>query len=75
MRQTPQDSAKTQMVLSASKIVRETDVHGEYWAPKWSWTQSYIRSEKLELKTNLAKDEEEWRRLWEFCENAVVKAQ
>jgi len=72
MRQTPQDAAKTQVFLSASSVVCEKDVHGEYWVPKLSWTQRYVGSQKLELKTSLAKDEAEWKRLWEFCEEAVT---
>ena len=67
------DSAKTQVYLAASKEIREKNVHGQYWVPKWTWTSRFIRCEQEEL-TALAKDEEEQRKLWEFSERAVKDA-
>lgn len=67
------DAAKTQTVLAASKRVVEEDVHGEYWAPTWSWTQVYKGTGKGSMSA-LMKDEDEWRKLWEFSEGAVRKA-
>ena len=31
-------------------------------------------SAKEELRTGLARDEGEWKKLWDFCESAVAKA-
>lgn len=73
MRNTTRDSAKTQVFLSASKRVIEENIHGQYWTPVWSWRQSYVRSRKDEL-AGLAKDEKEWKLLWEFCETTTAKA-
>ena len=73
MRNTTRDSAKTQVFLSASKRVVEENIHGQYWIPVWSWGASYLRSRKEELGA-LARDEEEWRLLWEFCEATVANA-
>jgi hypothetical protein len=74
MRNSARDAAKTQVFLSASKQIRERNVHGEYWAPTWSLRQKYTGSQKEELRTALAKDEEEWKLLWDFCEDATAKA-
>lgn len=74
LRNSTLDAAKTQVYLSASKQTSEEEVHGQYWSPKLSWMQYYLGSQKEELVTALAKDESEWRRLWEFCEEASSKA-
>lgn len=78
MRKAFKDAAKTQVSLSASPEVREKDVHGHYWSPMWLYPmwprrQQYLGSQKEELSTELSKDEEEWNRLWEFCEGAAAK--
>jgi hypothetical protein len=73
MRNSASDAAKTQVFLSSSKTIREKSIHGEYWAPVWKW-QKYVGSAKEELRTGLARDEGEWKRLWDFCEDAVAKA-
>ncbi|KAL9121747.1 MAG: hypothetical protein Q9187_001687 [Circinaria calcarea] len=67
------DSAKTQVYLAASKEIREKNIHGQYWVPKWSWTIRFLRCEQEEL-TTLAKDQEEQRKLWELSERAVKDA-
>jgi hypothetical protein len=72
MRNTTRDSAKTQVFLSASKRVIEENIHGQYWIPVWSWGQSYLKSQKEEL-VGLASDVEEWKLLWEFCEDTTAK--
>jgi NAD(P)-dependent dehydrogenase (short-subunit alcohol dehydrogenase family) len=73
LRNSTLDSAKTQVVLSASKRVGEEKVRGEFWAPIFSWLGYYQGSQKEELVTQLARDEEEWRKLWERCESAVAE--
>jgi len=73
MRNSTLDAAKTQVTLSASKRVSDEKVGGEFWAPVFNWRGSYLRSEKEELVTELANDEEEWKRLWDCCESAVKK--
>lgn len=73
MRNSARDAAKTQVFLSASGVVKESSVHGEFWAATWSWRQAYTGTRKEELATALAKDENEWRLLFEFCEKAVAK--
>lgn len=73
MRNSPQDAAKTQVFLSASALIRENKVHGEFWAATWSWRQKYTGTRQEQLTTALAKDEDEWRLLFDFCEQAVVK--
>jgi hypothetical protein len=73
MKNTTRDAARTQVFLSASSQIREKKVHGEYWAPTWSWNQKYTGTGKEELSTALAKDEKEWQLLWNFCHEAVSK--
>jgi hypothetical protein len=73
MRTSARDAARTQVFLSASNKIREKKVHGEYWAPTWSWRQTYSGSQKEELRTTLAKDEKELKLLWNFCKDAVSK--
>ena len=67
------DAAKTQVFLSASALVRENSIHGKFWAATWSWRRAYTGTRKEELATALAKDEDEWRLLFEFCAEAVAK--
>lgn len=67
---TVEDASKTQTYLAASTQVRQDDVHGQYWAPVWSWTQRYIRCQPEEL-TGMGKDQEEQKKLWDFSERAV----
>lgn len=69
---TVEDCAKTQLFLSASKIVKEDDVSGEYWVPKINWWLRYVGCGKEEL-TSLGRDEGEAGKMWEFCETAVHK--
>lgn len=74
MRQSSKDAAKTQVFLAASEDIPEKYVHGEYWIPRWNWWQQYVGCIKEDLVTDLAKDEDEWRKLWEFCEERVAKS-
>ena len=64
---TVEDGAKTQTYLAASKEIREQNVHGQYWAPSWSWTRRWVGSGQQEL-TDLAKDDEEQRKVWKWSE-------
>jgi len=73
LRNSAQDAAKTQVFLSSSKTIREKNIHGEYWAPVWK-RQKYVGSAKEELRTAKARDEGEWKLLWDFCEEATAKA-
>lgn len=73
LRNSTQDAAKTQVTLSASKMVGEEKVRGEFWAPIFDWWGYYLKSDKEELATKLAMDEEEWKKLWDCCEGAVKK--
>jgi hypothetical protein len=73
MRDSVSDAARTQVFLSASSQIQEKAVHGEYWVPTWSWRQRYTGSVNEELSTNLAKDTEEWKRLWNFCQDAISR--
>jgi NAD(P)-dependent dehydrogenase (short-subunit alcohol dehydrogenase family) len=70
---TVEDCAKTQTFLSASRKVREDRVGGEYWVPRINWRLRYVGCQKEELNA-LGKNEAEWKRMWEFCEEAVRKA-
>ncbi|KAL8778600.1 MAG: hypothetical protein Q9213_007344 [Squamulea squamosa] len=67
---TVEDASKTQTYLTASAQIRQQGVHGQYWVPVWSWTQRYLRCRAEEL-TELAKDEEERKKLWVFSEQAA----
>ncbi|KAL9028130.1 MAG: hypothetical protein Q9196_003457 [Gyalolechia fulgens] len=67
---TVEDASKTQTYLAANVELAQQNVHGQYWAPVWSWTQRYIRCQPEEL-TNLGKDQEEQKKLWDFSERAV----
>ena len=70
---TTEDTAKTQVFLSASDHIGTEKVTGEYWVPTMSWRLNYLGSQKEEL-TGLGQDEGEWSRFWEICEEAVQKA-
>ncbi|KAI4129641.1 MAG: hypothetical protein LQ338_002124 [Usnochroma carphineum] len=67
---TVEDAAKTQTYLAASALIPQQDVHCQYWKPVWNWKQRYVNCEAEEL-TDVAKSEEEQRRLWDFSERAV----
>ena len=64
---TVEDGAKTPTFLAASKEIRKRNVHGQYWVPNWSWTKRWTGCGKQEL-SELARDEEEQRRLWKWSE-------
>ncbi|KAI4099297.1 MAG: hypothetical protein LQ339_006089 [Xanthoria mediterranea] len=68
-----EDASKTQTYLAASGQVLQQDVHGQFWAPVWSWTQRYLRCRAAPL-TELARDEEKQKQLWAFCERATDMA-
>ncbi|KAL8889235.1 MAG: hypothetical protein Q9215_003484 [Flavoplaca cf. flavocitrina] len=65
-----EDSSKTQTYLAASAEITRQDVHGQYWAPVWTWTQRYLRCGAEQL-TELAKNEEKQKQLWAFSERAM----
>jgi hypothetical protein len=73
------DAAKTQTFVSASSLISEKQVHGEFWAPKISWIpfpgfwMRYKGCGKEELKPKGA-DKEEWLRFWTFLSDAMIKA-
>lgn len=67
---TVDDAAKTQTYLAASDLIAQRDVRGQYWCPVWSWTQRYVKCGEEGL-TDLGKNEEERKKLWEFSERAV----
>lgn len=75
-----EDAAKTQTYVSACKKIGEEEIHGELWAPTyslwptpWSW-MTYTRCDTEKLQPHGA-DREEWKKFWEYCENAVRKAE
>lgn len=75
-----EDAAKTQTYVSACKKVDEEGIHGELWVPTyslwptpWSWL-AYTRSTPEVLKPNGA-DKAEWKKFWEYCEDAVRKSE
>lgn len=67
---TVEDAAKTQTYLAANPKLAQQNAHGQYWVPVWSWTQRYVRCQPEEL-TNLGKNEEEQKKLWDFSERAI----
>ena len=73
-----EDAAKTQIFMSASKVVREGNIHGEYWVISSAWwpTVGHWPTYQGSIKENLTvlgADREEWRKLWDFCVRAVRK--
>lgn len=70
---TVEDCAKTQVFLAASERLREGDVRDEYWVPRFDWRGRWVSCQKEEL-TVLGGNEEEARKMWMFCEDAVEAA-
>ena len=77
---TNEDAAKTQTYVSASKRVSDEHIHGELWVPTnslwptpWSWMR-YTGS-VIEKVQPHATDKAEWKRFWDFCDEAVKKAE
>ena len=77
---TNEDAAKTQTYVSASKRVSDEHIHGELWVPTnslwptpWSWMR-YTGSVIEKLQPH-ATDKAEWKRFWDFCDEAVKKAE
>ena len=64
------DCAKTQTYMAASPEVREKKVHQQYWEPTWSWSNRYVSCQQAN-QTSLARDQAEWKRLWEFSERMM----
>jgi hypothetical protein len=73
MRHQPLDAAKTQVFLSASKLVVEQNLRGEFWAPRWNLKQKFVGCEREELEGKLARDPKEWAKLWKFCEERTER--
>jgi len=67
---TMKDGAKTQTYLAASPVIVDKNIHGEYWAPKMNWLMQFVTTQQDEL-TDLAKDPEEQKKLWEVSEKAM----
>ena len=67
------DTAKTQTYLAASKEIKESNVHGEYWAPVWTWGWNYVETKEEKLG-GVQNDEKRQQELWEFSEKAVEAA-
>jgi hypothetical protein len=77
---TNEDAAKTQTYVSASKRVSDEHIHGELWVPTnslwptpWSWMR-YTGSITEKLQPH-ATDKAEWKKFWDFCDEAVKKAE
>jgi hypothetical protein len=74
------DAAKTQTFMSASKRILEERIHGEFWAPRISWKplpgfwMRYEGCGKEKLKAHAA-NRDEWNTFWNYCENAMEKAE
>lgn len=71
---TNDDSAKTQTYMAASNEIKEKDIHGQYWAPIWSWTSTYVSCKEDSPLTSLGGDQGEQTKLWDFSERALKKA-
>jgi hypothetical protein len=69
---TTEDTAKTQVFISASDHIKNEKVRGEYWVPVMSWRLRYLGSQKEEL-TSLGQDKGQRNLFWEICEEAVKK--
>ena len=67
------DSAKTQTYLAAREDVMTKGIRGQYLTPVWNWLLRY-KDVKAEPLSDLASDQEEQRKLWEFSEEAVKTA-
>lgn len=67
------DAAKTQVHLAASKEIVEKNVHGEYWAPNWTWRWHYINCQEEKLG-RVQNSVEEQKKLWELSERVLQKA-
>lgn len=77
---TNEDAAKTQTYVSASKRVSDEHIHGELWVPTtsmwptpWSWMR-YTGSVTEKIQPHAA-DKAEWKKFWDFCDEAVKKAE
>lgn len=68
------DAAKTQTYLAASEDIATKHIGGRYWTPIWSWTLAYRGVKVDDSVTELGRNEEEQKRLWEFSEEAVKTA-
>ncbi|KAF3929846.1 hypothetical protein ABW19_dt0201744 [Dactylella cylindrospora] len=68
----PADGAATQTYLATSPEVPEHDIHGKFFAPSVSWLFKYQGPIEKKLDPAL-ENEDEWRKLWEFSEEAVRK--
>jgi hypothetical protein len=68
------DSAKTQVWLSASPEVANRGSSGCFWGPVWKgwWTRTYDGSRQEEL-TALGKDEEERKKLWVWTNDVLQR--
>jgi NAD(P)-dependent dehydrogenase (short-subunit alcohol dehydrogenase family) len=67
------DCAKAQVYVSASSEVKDKDLHGLYWDPQWTCIRTYKGCRPAEL-TDLGRDQNEVKKLWEFTVNALKKA-
>ncbi len=70
---TNEDAAKTQTYLAASTEIKAKNIHGQYWTPVWSWTNTYVSCKEDLPLTDLGNDKEEQRKLWNFSEKALQK--
>ncbi|CRG88291.1 hypothetical protein PISL3812_05320 [Talaromyces islandicus] len=69
-----QDSAKTQVYLAGNKSIKEKGVHGENWEPEFSMFGSTYKGCAWKEYTQLGRDEEERKKLWNVTVDALRKA-
>lgn len=74
----PEDAAKTQTYLSASPLVSEKHITGEFWSPLVSWKpipgywMRYKKCRREKLRS-FAERPDEWAKFWEYCEAAMLR--
>lgn len=68
-----EDCAKTQVYVSANPTVQSKDLSGLYWEPRWSFARTYRGCKPTEL-TELGRDPEEVKKMWNFTISALQKA-
>ncbi|KAF3934687.1 hypothetical protein ABW20_dc0105000 [Dactylellina cionopaga] len=66
------DGASTQTYLATSPEVTEHNIRGKYFVPKLSWINTF-RGPKDQKLDPVYENEDEWRKLWEWSEEAVKR--
>jgi hypothetical protein len=70
---TTKDTAKTPVYLASNETIKEKDIYGRFWEPKWSFFKHKYKGCEPEEWNELSRDPQEIRTLWDLTVDILKK--